>query len=100
MKTGIELIAHERQEQIEKHRRTIESDVTNNGYKQLSEAAKLLLNDPRHLSSDHIDEEVVPFNWDVDVFRYMMDKPYMERLIIAGALIAAELDRINNAAVQ
>lgn len=43
MQTGIELIAKERQEQIEKHGRTIESDVMNNEGEQLREFSALLL---------------------------------------------------------
>ena len=35
-----------------------------------------------------------PENWDRNVVAHMMQKPYKERLIIAGALIAAELDRL------
>ena len=42
MKTGIELIAEERQEQIEKHGRSIERDVKENDNYQLSNAAGLL----------------------------------------------------------
>ena len=42
MKTGIELIAQERAEQIEKHGRTIELDVKQNNHHQLSDAASAL----------------------------------------------------------
>lgn len=43
MKSGIELIAKERQEQIEKHGRTIEHDVENNDNEQLAMGAEMLL---------------------------------------------------------
>ena len=97
MKTGIELIAIERQEQIEKHGRTIESDVhLNSVNQQLIGAASLLTlnryNGSRFTNTDI--DALVPFNWDINIWRKMMYKPYKERLIIAGALIAAEIDRI------
>jgi len=43
MKTGIELIAQERTEQIEKHGRHIMHDVQQNSERQLIDAAKQLL---------------------------------------------------------
>jgi hypothetical protein len=91
MKSGIELIAQERQEQITKHGRTIESDVEQNDNKQLAVCAEMLL------AVEHeegIDPESYPDGWDEDVCRYMISKPYKERLIIVGALIAAEIDRL------
>lgn len=91
MKTGIELIAQERAEQIEKHGRTIEKDVELNDDQQLSLAAEMLL------AVEHeegIDSESYPDGWDKEICTYMISKPYKERLIIAGALIAAEIDRL------
>ena len=91
--TGIELIAKERQEQIEKHGRTIYLDVRFNYNKQLSMGAYMLL------SVDYeevIDPESFPDGWDHETCKHMISKNYKERLIIAGALIAAELDRIQN----
>lgn len=91
MITGIELIAAERQEQIEKHGRTIEKDVQQNDNEQLSHGALLLL------SVDYeegIDSESYPDGWDHEICANMIRKPYKERLIIAGALIAAEIDRL------
>lgn len=96
MKTGIELIAQERQEQLTKHGRTVESDVENNNYSQLSNAAKILIDQPVHVDYDeetYVD--VVPFKWDEKLFTKMKHKSYLDRLIISGALIAAEIDRIN-----
>ena len=43
MKTGIELIAEERREQIEKHGRTLENDFVINDVGQLAHAAEMLL---------------------------------------------------------
>lgn len=87
MKTGIELIAQERREQIEKHGRTIRDDVKFNNKMQLRSAAHRLVEiDP----SPHI----VPHDWDQAIWERMCRKPMKERLIIAGALIAAEIDRL------
>ncbi len=89
--TGIELIAKEREEQIEKHGRTVEKDVEINGGKELAQAAAALAY-PFHYADDFDD---YPVNWDRDILAKMIQKTYKERLIIAGALIAAEIDRIN-----
>lgn len=92
MKTGIELISTERQEQLSKHDRSIESDVDYNTDRQLSQAAYMLL------AVDYeegIDPETYPFDWDKAACEKMISKTYKERLIIAGALIAAELDRLS-----
>lgn len=94
MKNGIELIAIERQEQIEKHGRTIESDVLYNKHYQLVNTAKHLLNIFEEY--DESDMELAPDDWDKKIYRKMLLKPYKERLIIAGALIAAEIDRLQN----
>lgn len=90
--TGIELITKERNEQINKHGRTPELDFENNSDGQLSEAAYMLL------SVDYeegIDPESYPEGWDKEICEKMLSKEYFHRLIIAGALIAAELDRLS-----
>lgn len=84
-KTGIELIAQERSEQIEKHGRTIKSDVDNNSAFQLAKGAAALLRPSINAK---------PIGWDNKTWERMCSKPYKERMIIAGALIAAEIDRI------
>jgi len=91
MLTGIELIAQERKEQLEKHNRTIEKDIIVNEDFQLSEAASVLCH-PDIVKSA---EETLPAWWSFDVWRKMCDKSYADRLVIAGALIAAEIDRLN-----
>lgn len=91
MKSGIELIAEERQEQITKHGRTVMHDVEFNDGEQLAIAAEMLL------ASEHeegVDSESFPENWDKDICIQMLAKPYKEKLIKAGALIAAEIDRL------
>lgn len=94
MKTGIELIAKEREEQLTKHGRSVESDVHGNEFSQLTEAASFLL----HVSARMKDAEITAFcpeGWSVEAWRKMCAKPYLERCIIAGALMAAEIDRLN-----
>ena len=98
--TGVKLIAQERKEQIEKHEYTIQRDKVWNKHGQLLEAAKGLLayNVIGHKKDD---EEYANFlrpeDWNKDIWINMCcNKSYKERLIIAGALIAAELDRIIN----
>lgn len=92
---GVELIAKERQKQIDKHGFTAEHHVAHPEWyeeKQLPQAAvSMLLPDlmPNDLISD------VPANWDSVWFNNLLERPSKERLIIAGALIAAELDRLD-----
>lgn len=90
--TGIELIAKERQEQIEKHGRSIEQDQEFNDNCQLALGAEMLL------ASEHeegIDSCSYPDGWNENICNKMLSKSYKEKLIIAGALIAAEIDRLN-----
>jgi hypothetical protein len=89
MKTGIELITQERTEQIEKHGYTSESDQRYFDEGQLKQSAIELLGE-----SD--ESYYIPDNWNVEQFKRMMKKPLVERLIIAGAFIAAEIDRLNS----
>lgn len=90
MKTGIELIAQERQEQIEKHGYTVSDDVSVNEQGQLPLAAIMLI------EGGLKNRECLPYDWSENQWKKMFDKPYKERLIIAGALIAAELDRLTD----
>lgn len=85
MKTGIELIAEERQEQIVKHgfdARHDEGESFN-----LTNAAVFVLTG---------DEIYYPESWEVKWKNKFMGKNYKDSLIAAGALIAAELDRLQN----
>lgn len=90
--TGIELIAKEREEQINKHGRTLEGDLL---WKQheLTYVAGFLV----HYKTAEVPnvEQYCPPTFDKEIFKKMVNKPYKERLIIAGALIAAELDVLN-----
>lgn len=91
--TGIELIAKERLEQIEKHGRTVEADkkYTKN---QLLNAAIVIANHKMNLNPEEIDE-LCPVGWNLKIWRKMMAKDYKSRLVISGALLAAEIDRIS-----
>ncbi|MBO6184223.1 MAG: hypothetical protein J6O88_05935 [Chryseobacterium sp.] len=95
MTTGVGLIATERQKQIEKHGFTGQYHLDyHEGYtsNQLSKAAVTLLM-PDLIPN--LGWTSVPENWDKEWFEKLMNKETKERLIIAGALIAAELDRLN-----
>lgn len=91
-KSGIELIAAERAEQIEKHGRTVEMDVVSNNAHQLIIAAANLCYLGSPLTQDSIDART-PYGWSKDEWRRMMQKPFLERVTIAAALLAAEIDR-------
>jgi hypothetical protein len=93
MKTGIELITAERKEQLEKHGRSISQDAIYNSTieRPLTKAAACLSID---LGFESTVKFMRPENWDKEIWRKMTNKTYKERLIIAGALIAAEIDRI------
>lgn len=96
MKTGIELIAAERQKQIDKHGFTGEHHVNNPQWYdnfQLQYAATTLL---MHELEEVVDtKDNLPDGWDQEWFDKLNAKERKERLIIAAALIAAELDRLN-----
>lgn len=91
MKTGIELIADERGEHFTKHGRTIEGDYYDNDSEELRMAAAALIGNEM---KDGIYLGKFPTVWDQEICRHMAEKSYKERLIIAGALIAAEIDRL------
>ena len=106
MKAGIELITLERQEQIAKHNYSIENDVKYNHGRytindekynnpQLAHAASQLIMQDDDVFRQHCYEDIfIPQDWDKEIWHKMLNKPYKERLIIAGALIAAEIDRL------
>lgn len=84
MKTGIELIATERQEQLKKHG----FDVTNDTYyskNELVKAAMFALN-PNAFAW--------PQGWDRHFEEKIRGKDRVSQLKVAGAFIAAEIDRI------
>lgn len=96
LKTGVELINDERNEQIEKHGRTVKKDVLENDDYQLSRFASVLCLPFTNSFNAKYD---IPHNWDKELCVKMLNKTYHERLIIAGALLAAEFDRIKIASI-
>ena len=91
---GAMLIAKERREQIEKHGRTIKNDRKTNSEGQLSFGAALLCCKEPYKFYDPTRDYGKPKGWNKQIWVRMVSKTYKERLIIAGALIAAEIDRI------
>ena len=92
--TGIELIAIERNEQIKKHgydESFVEDCPQYYSVCQLALMAELAL----RVNTDNIAYiKNYPKNWPEEDVLKILRKPYKERLIIAGALIAAEIDRL------
>ncbi len=88
---GASLIAKERHEkQIKKHGFTGKHHAEHPEWYdkgQLIEAAHTL-------SVPVIKSCLVPLNWDAEWFKNMCDRDHEERLVISGALIAAEIDRL------
>lgn len=84
-KSGIELIAQEREEQFSKHKRTISQDAIDNSIGELKHAAV-------GLCTGLIED--MPSEWGLENCKKMLAKSEIERLTIAGALIAAEIDRL------
>ena len=91
MKTGANLIKKERDEQCMKHGYTIEDDVEMNKNYQLADAARRIILEP----IDTRDNYIPPYEWHIEGWQHILSKPYKDRLIIAGAFIAAEIDRLN-----
>ena len=74
---------------LKKHKRTIDYDVKFNSENQLSQAAERLC-----IPDLDVVNWFVPKYWNEELWDKMASKPYKERLIIAGVLIAAEIDRL------
>ena len=91
MSKGVELIAIERNEkQIEKHGFTAKHHAEHPEWYdrgQLIEAAHIL-------SMKEIKSCLVPFNWDAEWFKNLCLRSHKDRLIISGALLASEWDRL------
>jgi hypothetical protein len=88
-KTGIQLIQMERAEHFGKHEKDLAYDIEQNNNFQLGRGARKLLAKAELLT------EFPPEGWDKELWTKICHKTYLERLIIAGSLIAAEIDRIN-----
>jgi len=99
--TGIELIAEERKEQIEKHGRTIEDDVRYNADRQLQHGIMLLISNIGFKAQGietpkEAFEDLRPDGWGREICLKMMAKSEVEQLQIIGAFAAAEIDRLNH----
>jgi len=83
-KTGIELIAEERREMIEKHGWDLSNDIS---YKdeQLLKAALFCIDQKRF---------EWPFGWIIRFRMKILLKTRVDQLKVAGAFIAAEIDRL------
>ena len=89
MKSGIELISIERQEQIEKHGYDLHHDVNVNNEGELHRAAVIII-DAEHNGI----EDWQRLEWNKKMYLKIVNKTRIEQLAIAGALIAAEIDRL------
>jgi hypothetical protein len=88
--TGLEMIVKERIEMIEKHGFTVQYDVDENSMGELLEAI------PVYLDNIYPCYEEWPWRGDKEFFNKIHKKKWIERLAIAGALLAAEIDRLKN----
>jgi hypothetical protein len=83
--TGVDLIAKERLEQIEKHGFTIARDKEKNSAGQLMDLALAIL---------AYDIDFLNSKKQEPLFKKIIAKRKIEQLVIVGALIAAEIDRL------
>lgn len=99
METGVEMIADERQlKQIEKHGFTAEHHAMHPewyGNGQLIDAANMISAYDEKELGNQVYRTICPLNWDLVWWQKLCDKPQIERLAIAGAFLAAEIDRLN-----
>lgn len=85
MKTGIELIAEERKEQVEKHGYDVVHDTKFYSNNELVKSALFCIA-PNFFEW--------PYNWSDEHREGIYGKDRVSQLKIAGALIAAEIDRL------
>ncbi|HTJ52651.1 MAG TPA: hypothetical protein VL443_24515 [Cyclobacteriaceae bacterium] len=89
MKTGIELIAEERSEQISKHGYSIEDDIRKYPDSDLIRAACAIA----FIAKDGMPCQLPAPDWAWSI-RERIEKDRIHCLKVAGAFIAAEIDRI------
>lgn len=88
--SGMELIAKERHEQIEKHGWDIEHDNRTHYKGELLDAVKALL-EIKNLDA----HKFFAIKWEAgDLYFNLVNKSPIEQLAVAGAWIAAEIDRL------
>ncbi len=109
MKTGIELIAEERQEQIDKHGRTSKHDGGHRSQQLATAAALCASPDLLYIQNEaHVNQTIyyipdystweLPLDWRGSRLlpNHMSTKERrIHQLKVAGALLAAEIDRLN-----
>lgn len=91
--SGAELIARERNEHVTKHGRTPEYDFLENKNGELLAAAHELLHDAPRI-------ERLPRNWDRKICMRMIGKTHIDRLVVSGSFLAAEVDRLKMAELK
>lgn len=89
-KLGLRKIKQERREQIEKHGKSILHDIGHYQKGQLATAARVMMQ--TEIVAPYV---AAPDGWDRDTWSRMCGKEYIDRLVIAGALISAEIDRLH-----
>ncbi len=109
MKTGIELIAQERKKQIKKHGFDLEHDQIHDDGALIDAALvcasyEILYTKHKYAGAIHFDI-VDKSNWKLPVYydgnvlvpnHKLSDEKRIHQLTVAGALMAAEIDRIQN----
>lgn len=88
--TGAQLITEERREQLQRHKRTVEYDVKTNTTRDLDLAAMRLI---MLVVNESFDIPSWPEHWNKDICDKMDAKTDFEKIQIAGAFLAASLDR-------
>lgn len=93
--TGIELIVVEREEQITKHGHTVKNDAKYDSGELLMLAKFMLLDDSDAEKDDLAEILEEHHGFKEDFLNKLNSKSYQKRLAIAGAFIAAEIDRVS-----
>lgn len=86
IKTGVRRIADERLSQLNNGKSVLRDMILNSAGQLADAAAALVVNS--------IAEHFSPEGWEPKYWSALINKPYIERLTIAGALIAAQIDVI------
>jgi hypothetical protein len=94
MKSGVSLIAAERKRQITKEKFSTKHDDDHRNY-ELSRAACCYANMGSGGPFSHSDAGRPPEQWPWDSKCWKPSKNIITNLVKAGALIAAEIDRVN-----
>jgi hypothetical protein len=87
LKTGDELITAERDRQVEMGH-VIACDLAINGNEELEHVAIILLTPGTY----RLNPDLAPGHWNKAAIEKMLSKPIQQRRVIAGALIAAQID--------